>query len=171
MLVAKRLSDHSVLQGPSLPGIGLVLCNAVEWKPMCCTVPCGDVVCTPAVCCTGHVRLHLSTVQLQRCVPVVSSSCRSRQAAVLARKRREYLDMVPEFYDIENSQRTEDEIGALRQVCGWWEVLCSTAPGSTDARLCPAVTWQQPMRTPAAPYQACIGCLHAAPPPSVLVSC
>jgi hypothetical protein len=45
--------------------------------------------------------------------------CRSRQAAVLARKRREYLDMVPEFYDIENSQRTEDEIGALRQVRGW----------------------------------------------------
>lgn len=35
---------------------------------------------------------------------------------MLARKRREYQDMVPEFYDIENSQRTEDEIGALRQV-------------------------------------------------------
>lgn len=35
---------------------------------------------------------------------------------MLARKRREYLDMVPEFYDVENSQRTEDEIGALRQV-------------------------------------------------------
>lgn len=42
--------------------------------------------------------------------------CRSRQQQQLARKRREYLDMVPEFYDIENSQRTEDEIGALRQV-------------------------------------------------------
>jgi hypothetical protein len=35
---------------------------------------------------------------------------------VLARKRREYLDMVPEFYDIENDQRTEEEVGALRQV-------------------------------------------------------
>jgi hypothetical protein len=42
--------------------------------------------------------------------------CRSRQASVLARKRREYLDMVPEFYDIENDQRTEEEVGALRQV-------------------------------------------------------
>lgn len=41
---------------------------------------------------------------------------KSRQQQVLARKRREYLDMVPEFYDIENSQRTEEEIGALRQV-------------------------------------------------------
>lgn len=44
---------------------------------------------------------------------------RSRQGQVLARKRREYLDMVPEFYDVENSERTEDEIGALRQVRGW----------------------------------------------------
>eukprot|EP00775_Hariotina_reticulata_P005089 gene5089-5330_t len=41
---------------------------------------------------------------------------KSRQAPVLARKRREYMDMVAEFYDVENSQRTEDEIGALRQV-------------------------------------------------------
>ncbi|KAF6259561.1 rab-GTPase-TBC domain-containing protein [Scenedesmus sp. NREL 46B-D3] len=40
---------------------------------------------------------------------------KSRQASVLARKRREYLDMVPEFYDIENNQRTEEEVGALRQ--------------------------------------------------------
>lgn len=41
---------------------------------------------------------------------------KSRQQQVLARKRREYTDMVPEFYDVENSQRSEDEIGALRQV-------------------------------------------------------
>jgi hypothetical protein len=41
---------------------------------------------------------------------------RARQAGVLLRKRREYADMVPEFYDIENSERSEDEIGALRQV-------------------------------------------------------
>jgi hypothetical protein len=41
---------------------------------------------------------------------------RSRQAAVLARKRREYADMVPQHYSIANSERSEDEIGALRQV-------------------------------------------------------
>lgn len=35
---------------------------------------------------------------------------------MLARKRREYRDMVAEFYDVENEQRTEDEISALRQV-------------------------------------------------------
>lgn len=35
---------------------------------------------------------------------------------MLARKRREYQDMVPEFYDVENTTRTEDELGALRQV-------------------------------------------------------
>lgn len=52
----------------------------------------------------------------QAVIEVCRVSCRSRQQQQLARKRREYLDMVPEFYDIENSQRTEDEIGALRQV-------------------------------------------------------
>eukprot|EP00877_Chromochloris_zofingiensis_P012395 jgi/Chrzof1/7409/Cz02g22070.t1 len=41
---------------------------------------------------------------------------RSRQAQALARKRHEYLDMVPEFYDISNCERSEDEVGALRQV-------------------------------------------------------
>jgi len=41
---------------------------------------------------------------------------RSRQAQVLLRKRREYAEMVPEFYEIANSERSEDEIGALRQV-------------------------------------------------------
>jgi hypothetical protein len=41
---------------------------------------------------------------------------RARQAQALARKRREYAEMVPEFYDIANSERSEDEIGALRQV-------------------------------------------------------
>jgi hypothetical protein len=60
------------------------------------------------------------------CVP-----CRSRQQQQLARKRREFLDMVPEFYDIENSQRTEDEIGALRQVrsqgCGSFQVIACHA--------------------------------------------
>jgi hypothetical protein len=52
------------------------------------------------------------------CAACCRCYCRSRQAQVLARKRREYLDMVPEFYDVDNSERTEDEIGALRQVPG-----------------------------------------------------
>ena len=36
---------------------------------------------------------------------------------ILARKRREYRDMVPQFYDIPNSERSEEEIVSLRQVC------------------------------------------------------
>lgn len=35
---------------------------------------------------------------------------------ILARKRREYRDMVPEYYDIANGDRSEEEMGALRQV-------------------------------------------------------
>ena len=35
---------------------------------------------------------------------------------ILARKRREYRDMVPEYYDIANNDRSEEEVGALRQV-------------------------------------------------------
>lgn len=35
---------------------------------------------------------------------------------ILARKRREYRDMVPEYYDIANNDRSEEEMGALRQV-------------------------------------------------------
>lgn len=34
----------------------------------------------------------------------------------LARRRREYCDMVPEYYAIPNQERSEDELGALRQV-------------------------------------------------------
>ncbi|MEW5308810.1 MAG: hypothetical protein WDW38_000741 [Sanguina aurantia] len=41
---------------------------------------------------------------------------KSRQSQTLARRRREYTEMVPEYYDIENSERTEDELSALRQV-------------------------------------------------------
>lgn len=41
---------------------------------------------------------------------------KSRQVQALARKRREYTEMVPEFYDIANSERSEEEVGALRQV-------------------------------------------------------
>jgi hypothetical protein len=78
----------------------------------------------------------------------VCHTCRSRQASVLARKRREYLDMVPEFYDIENDQRTEEEVGALRQVrrstelpawaanaaAATWRTACSTGEDSNRAR-------------------------------------
>lgn len=41
------------------------------------------------------------------------------RAAILERKRREYRDMVPDYYDI--ADRSADELGALRQVrraCG-----------------------------------------------------
>ena len=40
-------------------------------------------------------------------------TCREQ---ILARKRREYQDMVPEYYDIANNDRSEEEVGALRQV-------------------------------------------------------
>jgi len=39
-----------------------------------------------------------------------------RREAMLARKRREYRDYLPQFYDIAPSERTEDETNALRQV-------------------------------------------------------
>ncbi len=35
---------------------------------------------------------------------------------MLARKRREYRDYLPQFYDVAPSERTEDETTALRQV-------------------------------------------------------
>jgi hypothetical protein len=35
---------------------------------------------------------------------------------MLARKRREYRDYLPQFYDIPPAERTEDETNALRQV-------------------------------------------------------
>jgi len=38
------------------------------------------------------------------------------RAAILERKRREYRDMVPDYYDI--ADRSADELGALRQVHG-----------------------------------------------------
>lgn len=58
-----------------------------------------------------------------------AAACRSRQAQVLARKRREYSDLVAEFYAIENSARSEEEIGALRQV-GAAGACCVSAMGS-----------------------------------------
>ncbi|KAG2452579.1 hypothetical protein HYH02_002816 [Chlamydomonas schloesseri] len=41
---------------------------------------------------------------------------KSRQAHTLARRRREYADMVPEYYDIPHEERSEDEVAAYRQV-------------------------------------------------------
>lgn len=41
----------------------------------------------------------------------------SRQSATLARRRREYADMVPEYYDVPHEERSEDELAAYRQVC------------------------------------------------------
>jgi hypothetical protein len=41
-------------------------------------------------------------------------SCREQ---ILERKRREYRDLVPEYYDIEATERSEDDNCALRQVC------------------------------------------------------
>ena len=34
---------------------------------------------------------------------------------ILERKRREYRDLVPEYYDIEAAERSEDDATALRQ--------------------------------------------------------
>ncbi|EIE19077.1 RabGAP/TBC protein [Coccomyxa subellipsoidea C-169] len=41
---------------------------------------------------------------------------RERREQILERKRREYRDMVPEYYDIEAAERSEDDNCALRQV-------------------------------------------------------
>lgn len=45
-----------------------------------------------------------------------SSPNADRREAALARKRQEYMDCVPQYYDIPDSDRTEDEIVMLRQV-------------------------------------------------------
>jgi len=39
-----------------------------------------------------------------------------RREAVVARKRREYHDCIPQYYDIDNSERTEEEQAMLRQI-------------------------------------------------------
>lgn len=43
----------------------------------------------------------------------MSGTCREQ---ILERKRREYRDLVPEYYDIEAADRSEDDNCALRQV-------------------------------------------------------
>ena len=39
--------------------------------------------------------------------------------------------MVPQFYDISNSERSEEEVGALRQVCLGFEFADVCALGMT----------------------------------------
>lgn len=51
---------------------------------------------------------------------------RSRRDQILARKRKEYRDMVPEYYDVSSNDRTSEEAGALRQVA---VDVPRTAPG------------------------------------------
>ncbi|GAB4813408.1 hypothetical protein N2152v2_000454 [Parachlorella kessleri] len=52
---------------------------------------------------------------------------RDRRQQILARKRQEYRDMVPDYYDIASSSRSsEEELGALRQVA---VDVPRTAPG------------------------------------------
>ncbi len=58
-------------------------------------------------CLPGHAR-----------PPAPPLPPRSRQAATLGRKRREYIEMVPQYYDISNAERSEEELTALRQVVG-----------------------------------------------------
>lgn len=41
---------------------------------------------------------------------------KARQAATLGRKRQEYQEMVPQFYEISDLERSEEELTALRQV-------------------------------------------------------
>jgi hypothetical protein len=41
---------------------------------------------------------------------------RRRQCSTLTRKRQEYMEMVPQYYDIPTQERSEDEVAALRQV-------------------------------------------------------
>ena len=43
-------------------------------------------------------------------------SVRSRQQAIIQRKRREYMEYIPRLFDVDDSERTEDELAALHQV-------------------------------------------------------
>ena len=51
-------------------------------------------------------------VSLQGYLP----SVRSRQQAIIQRKRREYMEYIPRLFDVDDSERTEDELAALHQV-------------------------------------------------------
>ena len=43
-------------------------------------------------------------------------SIRSRQKAIITRKRKEYFEYIPRLFDIDDSERTEDELATLHQV-------------------------------------------------------
>ena len=43
-------------------------------------------------------------------------SVRSRQQAIIQRKRREYKEYIPRLFEVDDSERTEDELAALHQV-------------------------------------------------------
>ena len=43
-------------------------------------------------------------------------SIRSRQKAIITRKRKEYVEYIPRLFDIDDSERTEDELATLHQV-------------------------------------------------------
>lgn len=52
---------------------------------------------------------------------------------MLARKRREYRDYLPQFYDISPAERTEDETNALRQASAWSAVLLPARRGTSSS--------------------------------------
>lgn len=66
----------------------------------------------PCCLCLARVRAHVH--------PRTHAWRRARQATTLARKRAEYTEMLPQYYDIPASERSEEEQAALRQVgeCG-----------------------------------------------------
>ena len=41
---------------------------------------------------------------------------RSRQQAIIQRKRREYKEYIQRLFEVDDSERTEDELAALHQV-------------------------------------------------------
>ncbi|PKA61564.1 hypothetical protein AXF42_Ash018177 [Apostasia shenzhenica] len=60
---------------------------------------------------TDSARVTKFTKELSRSVVILD-----RREGVLSRKRLEYLDSVAQFYDIPDSERSDDEIGMLRQI-------------------------------------------------------
>lgn len=64
----------------------------------------------------AHIRLPLHAFYKY---PATAEGCGLYlfcREAMLARKRREYRDYLPQFYDVSPADRTEDETNALRQV-------------------------------------------------------
>lgn len=59
-----------------------------------------------------HVTNKLNPHVLQGYAPTNAD----RRDAVLARKRQEYIDCLPQYYDISDADRSEDERTMLRQV-------------------------------------------------------